>query len=119
MRNAPAYTDGVLTLYRVGQVKVGDYPKDVLIPVDMGPIWFREMSIYDKTRIALEEAGKQVERKVCFPQYRDVDSHYFVKIEDRFSQVFNVAHGYDRQGFPVTELTLIEPENDLNEVTYE
>ena len=116
MRNAPAFTDGVLTLWKTEQSTVGDYPKTLLKPHGNAVIWFREKSIFDRTRIALEEAGKRITRKVQIPEYRDVCTHDFVLIEDKFSEVFNVAHCTDRVGFPVTELTLIEPENNRLEV---
>ena len=66
-----------------------------------------------------KEAGKQITRKVQFPQYREIDAHCFVLIDGHFSQIYNVAHTTDKDGFPVTELTLIEPENNLTEVEYD
>ena len=117
MRNAPAYTDGVLELYEAIQEPVGDYPKEKLQKLDMDPIWYREISIYDRTRAALGENGKQVTLKVQIPPYRAIDSHWYVKIDGTFHRIWNCAHGYNKDGFPVTELTLIATENNLEEVS--
>lgn len=115
MRSVPAYNSGVLELYEQVTETIGDYPKKALSRVDIAPIWYRELAVYDRTRIALEEAGKQITLKVQIPQYREIDSNFYVLIDGRYHKVFNAAHGLDKDGYPMTEITLIAPENNLKE----
>lgn len=115
MRSVPAYNSGVLELYEQTTEAVGDYPRKALKKADIGPIWYKEIAIYDRTRIALEEAGKQITMKVQIPQYRGIDSNHYVLINGKYHKVFNAAHGVDKDGYPMTELTLVAPENNLTE----
>lgn len=112
MKRMPEYTDGVLSVCEIAEESVGDYPKKVLKETDM-KIWYREISLFDRTRYELEQAGKEVTMKVRIPRYKGIDSNHACMIDEKIHQIYNAAHVEDKNGFPETELTLIRPDKEL------
>lgn len=108
----PEYTSGCFKLYRIGQNTTNDYPVEEL--TDTGyEIWYREVSVFDKTRYQLEQGGKEVTMKICIPQYKEIDSGCVCVIDDVQHLVYNAAHVMDKNGNKETELTLIRPGREL------
>ena len=108
----PEYTSGAFKLYRIKQTKVGDYPTEVLENTDY-EIWYREISVFDKTRYQLEQGGREVTMKICIPQFKEIDTRCVCVIDDVQHLVYNAAHIMDKNGNPETELTLIRPGRQL------
>ncbi len=105
MTNPPVYNDGVFSLYKI-------YDKDGLYPVedikDMEfEIWFKELSISDKTKNELHQNGIEVTTKIRIPQYKKIDSRCVLKIENEFHRVYNVFHFRNKDGFLETDITLV------------
>lgn len=110
MRNAPVFNDGVFDLFAIEQREIAkDAKSDVLVDKHM-KICYREVSVFDRLRFEFDQGGKEVTLKIQIPQYREIDSHCMLKINGEWHKVFNAAHTFDKQGYPVTELTLIKPE---------
>lgn len=112
MFRVPEYTSGYFSLYRIEQDKESDFPVDVLKNENMD-IWYRENSVYDRTRYELEQGGKEITMKICIPQYKEIDSRCVCIIDGVQHLVYNAAHILSKDGFPETELTLIRPGREL------
>lgn len=108
----PEYTSGCFVLYKIDQDKIGDYSQEVLVATGL-EIWYREISVFDKTRYELEQGGKEVTMKIRIPQYKEIDSKCVCLIDFVQHLVYNVAHLVDKDGNKETELTLIRPGRDL------
>ena len=76
-------------------------------------IWYREISVFDRTKYEFEQGGKEVTMKICIPRFKGVDSRCVCLIDGRQHLVYNAAHVKDKYGFPETELTLIRPEREI------
>lgn len=113
MRNAPEYTDGVLEVFVEKEDELNDFPEKYLEKADLKPIWYRELSVFDRLRYSLGQQGKEVTLKVSIPQYKGIDSHCYCMIDEKMHRVYNAAHLISKEGFPETELTLIAPENNM------
>lgn len=114
MRKVPNYTDGYFELYDLMQDEESDFPIEKVRKRNMS-IWFREMSVYDRIRYELSQAGKEVTMKIRIPQYKGIDSQCICKIGDVYHAVYNATHVISKEGFPETELTLVAPEKNLEE----
>lgn len=112
MFRVPEYTSGYFSLYRIEQDKESDFSVDVLKNENMD-IWYREISVYDRTRYELEQGGKEITMKICIPQYKEIDSRCVCIIDGVQHLVYNAAHILSKDGFPETELTLIRPGREL------
>lgn len=112
MFRVPEYTSGYFSLYRIEQDKESDFSVDVLKNENMD-IWYREISVYDRTRYELEQGGKEITMKIRIPQYKEIDSRCVCIIDGVQHLVYNAAHILSKDGFPETELTLIRPGREL------
>lgn len=112
MIQLPEYTDGCLELYDIKNDKEGDFPIEKLASRDL-TIWFREISVFDRTKYEFEQGDKEITMKIRIPRFKGVDSNCACKIDGRIHQVYNAAHIFDKNGFPETELTLIRPGKEL------
>ena len=112
MFRVPEYTSGYFSLYRIEQDKESDFSVDVLKNENMD-IWYRENSVYDRTRYELEQGGKEITMKICIPQYKEIDSRCVCIIDGVQHLIYNAAHILSKDGFPETELTLIRPGREL------
>lgn len=112
MIELPEYTDGCFHLYRIENDDSRDYPVDFLADGGMD-IWFREISVFDRTKYELNQGGKEVTMKIRIPRYKDIDSNCVCLIDGIKHLVYNAAHVLDKNGFRETELTLIRPEREL------
>lgn len=108
----PEYTSGCFKLYRIEQDNTKDYPVEKLKNTGY-EIWYREISVFDKTRYQLEQGGKEVTMKICIPQYKGIDSKCVCVIDDVQHLVYNATHVMDKNGNRETELTLIRPGEEL------
>lgn len=113
-QHPPAYVDGQLTVYDVVQstsVLNPDFPDSAIKKrADLEPIAYRELAIYDRTRLLFEQAGKHVSMKVAIPRCSLISSDNVVVINGDQFKVFNAAIVQTSDGFEETELTLEEPE---------
>lgn len=113
-QHPPAYVDGQLTVYDIVQFASElnpDFPEASIRPTaDLEPIAYRELAIYDRTRLVFEQAGKKVTMKVAIPRCSLISSDNVIIIDGKQFKVFNAAGVQTPDGFDETELTLEEPE---------
>lgn len=109
----PEYTSGAMQYYRICQDDKTDYPEEYLEDSGMGYIWYRELSVYDRTKYEFDQGGKEVTMKIRIPMYKEIDSRCVCIIDGKQHQVYNATHVTDKNGFPETELTLIRPEKEM------
>ena len=101
----PEYTDGCFTLYDI--VDVDGERKISKRNID--DIWFRDIGVYDRTRLTFEQADKMVTKKIRIPIWDGIDSDCVCVIGGEQHKVYNKANVLSGQGYRETELTLITP----------
>lgn len=109
----PTYNDGCFTLYDIVSVpdeNAPDFPERKIQARNIGPIGYRELAIYDRTRLTFEQADTELTKKVAIPQWDGITSDCVCIINGVQHKVFNAAHVISIQGYPETELTLVSPE---------
>ena len=113
MATLPEYTDGCFELYdivdREGERKIKAR--------DIRPVWYRDIAVYDRTRITFEQADKEVTMKIRIPKWDGISSDCVCMINGNQHKVFNKADVVSNQGYLETELTLINPTMDYEVVT--
>lgn len=117
-RTAPEYTSGCFTLYYIREDKSGDYPSEYLEESTMGAVWYRELSVFDRTKTELNAAGIDVTIKARIPECRMVNSRCVCKIGNEWHDIYNVAHVVTADGFRESEITLKTP-SAIREVRYD
>lgn len=109
---APVYNDGCFTLYDIVDVaseSSPDFPEKKISARDIGPIGYRELAIYDRTRVTFEQANKEVTMKIAIPVWDGISSDCVCVIDGVQHKVYNCARVISKQGYQETELTLIQP----------
>ena len=109
----PEYTSGAMQLYYIRQDESKDYPEEHLENSNVGDIWYRELSVFVRTKYEFDQGGKEVTMKIRIPVYKGIDSRCVCMIEGKQHHVYNATHVTDKDGFQETELTLIRPEKEL------
>jgi hypothetical protein len=100
----PVYNDGFFRLYKI--IESDDtYPLENLKDMDLG-MYYKELSIGDRTKIELQQNGVEVTSKIRIPQYKMIDSKCVLKIDDNYYRVYNVFHFRNKDGFLETDITL-------------
>lgn len=112
MKELPEYTDGRFSLFRKWTDETQDYPMEYLVNQNM-TIWYSEISVFDRVKYEMQQAGIEVTMKIRIPRYRQIDSKCVCVIDGVQHEVFNAAHIINKNGFPETELTLIRPERQI------
>ena len=113
----PAYNDGCFALYDIVDVPdpdAPDFPVKKIKAREIGPVGYRELAIYDRTRLTFEQADTELTKKIAIPRWDGIDSNCVCVINGIQHKVFNAAHVISKQGYIETELTLVKPV-----VTYE
>ena len=110
----PEYTDGCFELYDIVDV---DGERKIRAR-KMKPVWFRDIGVYDRTRLTFEQADKEVTMKIRIPKWQGISSSCVCVIDGVQHKVYNKADVLSNQGYMETELTLINPAMDY-EVTEE
>ena len=108
MATLPEYTDGCFNLYDI--VDTDGVRK--IVERGIGPVWFRSIGVYDRTRITFEQADKEVTMKIRIPKWDGISSNCVCVIDGQQHKVFNKADVLSNQGYMETELTLINPSMD-------
>ena len=108
MATLPEYTDGCFNLYDI--VDTDSVRK--IVERGIGPVWFRNIGVYDRTRITFEQADKEVTMKIRIPKWDGISSNCVCVIDGQQHKVFNKANVLSNQGYMETELTLINPSMD-------
>ena len=109
---APVYNDGCFILYDIVNVtsaSTPDYPEKKISDRGIGPIGYRELAIFDRTRITFEQADKEISMKIAIPAWDGISSDCVCMIDGVQHKVFNCAAVISKQGYRETELTLIKP----------
>ena len=117
IQHPPAYVDGYFNLFDLVDVQDPDNPDAPIRKIrerSVGDIWFRDLAVYDRTRLVFEQAGKEVTHKLAIPRWDGIDTSCVCMIGNRQYKVYNAAPTETRDGYRETELTLITPE-----MTYE
>lgn len=112
IRELPEYTSGKFHLYRISTDETKDFPEEILIDENMD-IWFKEISVFDRTRYEFNQGGIEVTMKIRIPKYNDIGSRNMCEIDGKQHLVYNAAQVRDKNGFEETELTLVRPESEL------
>lgn len=110
----PEYTDGCFELYDI----VDAEGERKIRARKMKPVWFRDIGVYDRTRLTFEQADKEVTMKIRIPKWQGISSSCVCVIDGVQHKVYNKADVLSNQGYMETELTLINPAMDY-EVTEE
>ena len=113
MAALPEYTDGCFELYDI----VDSEGERKIRARDMRPVWFRDIGIYDRTRITFEQADKEVTMKIRIPKWDGISSDCVCVINGQQHKVYNKADVLSNQGYPETELTLVNPTMDYEVTT--
>ena len=108
MATLPEYTDGCFNLYDI--VDTDGVRK--IVERGIGPVWYRNIGVYDRTRITFEQADKEVTMKIRIPKWDGINSNCVCVINGQQHKVFNKADVLSNQGYMETELTLISPSMD-------
>lgn len=108
----PAYIDGCFTLYDI----VDDGERKIR-PRPIAPVWFRELAVYDRTRVTFEQADLEVTRRISIPQWDGISSNCVCVIDGVQHKVFNKADVITKQGCRESELTLVSPAMDYEVIT--
>ena len=105
MAALPEYTDGCFELYDI----VDSDGARKIRARNMRPVWFRDIAVYDRTRITFEQADKEVTMKIRIPKWDGISSDCVCVINGQQHKVYNKADVLSNQGYPETELTLVNP----------
>lgn len=109
MAALPEYTDGYFILYDItdqdGERKIKER--------GIGPIWYREIAIYDRTRLTFEQADTELTHKIRIPKWDGISSACVCMINGNQNKVQNKTDIISKQGYPETELTLVNPSMDF------
>ncbi len=111
----PAYLDGCFSLYDIIDVPDEgnpDFPVKKIKARNIGDIWFREESVFDRTRMTFAQQDIEITKKIRIPQWDGINSMCVCLINGRQHKVYNRTNVLSRQGYPETELTLINPESN-------
>ena len=108
MATLPEYTDGCFYLYDI--IDTDSVRK--IVERGIGPVWYRNIGVYDRTRITFEQADKEVTMKIRIPKWDGISSNCVCVIDGQQHKVFNKANVLSNQGYMETELTLINPSMD-------
>lgn len=76
----PEYTSGAMQLYYIRQDESKDYPEEHLENSNVGDIWYRELSVFDRTKYEFDQGGKEVTMKIRIPVYKGIDSLSLIHI---------------------------------------
>lgn len=109
----PTYNDGCFTLYDIVSVPDEDSPDFPVMKIratDIDPIGYRELAIYDKTRLTFEQTDTELTKKIAIPRWEGINSSCVCVIDGEQHKVYNCAQVISKQGYPETELTLVSPE---------
>lgn len=112
MATLPEYTDGCFKLYDI----VDSGGERMIRERGIGPVWYRDIAVYDRTRITFEQADKEVTMKIRIPKWDGISSDCVCMINGAQHKVFNKANVISNQGYMETELTLINPAMDYEVV---
>lgn len=109
---APTYNDGCFTLYDIVDAPdpdAPDFPIKKILAREISPVGYRELAIYDRTRLTFEQVDTEITMKIAIPRWNGINSNCVCVIDDVQHKVYNCAHVISKQGYPETELTLINP----------
>ena len=109
----PEYTDGCFKLYDI----VDRDGERVIKARKMREVWYRDIAVYDRTRITFEQADKEVTMKIRIPKWSGISSSCVCVIDGVQHKVYNKADVLSNQGYMETELTLVNPAMDYEVVT--
>ena len=113
MATLPEYTDGCFELYDI----VDSGGERVIKARKMREVWYRDIAVYDRTRITFEQADKEVTMKIRIPKWDGISSDCVCVINGQQHKVYNKADVLSNQGYPETELTLVNPTMDYEVMT--
>lgn len=113
IQHPPAYVDGVFLLFDLVDIPDEDNPDAPIRKIRaraMDPIPFRDLSVYDRTRLTFQQAGVEITHKLAIPRWDGISTLCVCLINGEQYKVYNVANTTTRDGYPETEVTLITPE---------
>ena len=110
--NIPEYVDGFIEIFKIKTEEKASFPEEHIESTGV-KIWYRELSVFDRTRYELSQGNVEVTSKIRIPQYKGIDSHCVVIMngENEQHEVYNATHVSDKNGFRETEITLKKPDS--------
>ena len=108
----PVYNSGCFELYDIVDVPdpdSPDFPERMIRARYLHPIGYRELAVYDRTRLTFEQADTEITMKIAIPRWDGIDSNCVCVIDGVQHKIFNCAQVISKQGYPETELTLLSP----------
>ena len=104
MAEMPQYLDGAFDLYDLVDVAEDDSPdfpqraiKRRMIGDKPVTVPYREVQIYDRTRVTFEQADKIVTAKIRIPRWKDISSGCVCVIDGEQHKVYNKVDVISRQ----------------------
>lgn len=116
----PTYIDGCFRIFDIVDRRDEnnpDFPIKCIKERDIGPVWFRQMSIFDRTRITFEQADIQLTMKIRIPRWDGISPMCVCLIDDKQLKVYNTTPVISKQGYPETEITLVNPPTEYEVTT--
>ena len=111
-QHPPAYVDGFFELYDLVDIPDLDNPDAPIRKIKrrgVGEIWYRDLAVYDRTRLIFEQAGKELTHKIAIQRWGGVSTSCVCMIDGSQYKVYNAAQTETRDGYLETEITLITP----------
>ena len=113
LQHPPAYIDGVMSVYDLVDVADPDNPDSPIRMIkarNIGPIPYRDKSIYDRTRLIFEQAGVEITHKLAIKRWDGISTKCVCLIDNKQYKVYNIAQVETRDGYLETEVTLVTPD---------
>lgn len=109
----PSYNDGFFLFYQIKSNDKVTYPDEFLVQSENNKIYFNELSITDSLKINANDRQINIIKKIRIFQNKNLNSNYVLKIDDKYYKIYNIYHYTDKNGFPESDITLINYEREI------
>lgn len=107
----PVYLDGAFKYFERSEPS-DDYPKPQAKDSKFGDIWYREVEVYDRSRMEFQQNGIEVTIKLAIQFDQRIKSGNYIRIDGVLHDIYNVSHPYNGE-IRETEITCTEPKIHL------
>lgn len=109
----PMFNDGIIHIYQIKETD--DVQSSKHLEDTKMFLWFEELSISDRLRSQLNSSNVDIQMKIRIPQYKKLSSMSVVKIDEDYFKVYNAYHFTDKDGYQMTDVTLVNWDGDTYE----
>ncbi|MBR1540695.1 MAG: phage head closure protein [Clostridia bacterium] len=97
--------DGILKIYKVnpGKTETGKPTKELELLCEA---WFSDINNSISEFYSAKQADVEIEKRVEILQNKEVSSKDIVEIDNKQYSVGRIYHGYNKDGIPITDMTL-------------